>query len=67
MGLASRLREAMATDPSQGFERTIEPGTRPIPLDFRVEDPETAMQIALDPLNRMGSTNLYSDSSQLND
>jgi hypothetical protein len=25
------------------------------------------MQIALDPLNRMGSTDLYSDSSQLDD
>jgi hypothetical protein len=43
MGLARRLREAMATDPSQGFEHTIEPGTRPIPLDFRVENPETAI------------------------
>jgi ribonuclease HI len=56
----------MATNPSQGFKRTIEPGTRPIPLDFRVEDPETAMQTALDPLNGIGSTDLYSDGSRLN-
>jgi hypothetical protein len=55
----------MATNPSQGFERTIEPGTRPILLDFRVENPEIAMQIALDPLNRMKSTDLYSDGSRL--
>jgi hypothetical protein len=67
MGLARRLHKAMATDPSQGFERTIEPNTRPIPLDFRVEDPETAIQIALDPLNRIESTDLYSDSSRLDD
>jgi hypothetical protein len=57
----------MATDPSQGFEHTIEPGTRPIPLDFRVEDPETAIQMALDPLNGIGSTDLYSDGSRLDD
>jgi ribonuclease HI len=67
MGLARRLYEAMATDPSQGFKRTIEPSTRPIPLDFKVEDPETAMQMALDPLNGMGSTDLYSDGSWLDD
>jgi ribonuclease HI len=67
IGLARKLHEAMATDPSQGFERTIEPDTRPIPLDFRVEDPETAMQMALDPLNRIGSTDLYSDGSRLDD
>jgi hypothetical protein len=57
----------MATNPSQGFERTIEPGTRPIPLDFRIEDPKTAIQMALDPLNRIRSTDLYLDSSQLDD
>jgi hypothetical protein len=57
----------MATDPSQGFKHTIEPGTRPIPLDFRVEDPETAMQMALDPLNGIRSTDLYLDGSWLND
>jgi hypothetical protein len=67
MGLVCKLHEAMATDPSQGFERTIEPGTRPIPLDFRVEDSEIAMQMALDPLNGMGSTDLYSDGSWLDD
>jgi hypothetical protein len=67
MGLACRLHEAMATDPSQGFECTIEPGTRPILLDFKVEDPEIAMQMALDLLNGMGSIDLYSDGFWLDD
>lgn len=67
MGLARRIREAIAIDPSRGFERTIEPSNRLIPLDFRVEDPEIAMQIATDPLSGIGNTDLYSDGSRLND
>jgi hypothetical protein len=43
MGLVYRLCKAIATDLFQGFERIIEPDTRPILLDFRVEDPETAI------------------------
>jgi hypothetical protein len=43
IGLARKLYKAMATNLSQGFKHTIEPSTRPILLDFRVEDPETAM------------------------
>jgi hypothetical protein len=33
----------MTTNLSQGFKYTIEPGTRSILLDFRIENPETAM------------------------
>ncbi|QKX53974.1 uncharacterized protein TRUGW13939_01054 [Talaromyces rugulosus] len=67
MGLARRLREALTADPSQGFERTIEPGNRSIPLDFRIDSPETAMQLASDPLSGIGNTDLYSDGSRLDD
>ncbi|QKX53966.1 uncharacterized protein TRUGW13939_01046 [Talaromyces rugulosus] len=67
MGLARRLREALTADPSQGFERIIEPGNRSIPLDFRIDSPETAMQLASDPLSGIGNTDLYSDGSRLDD
>jgi hypothetical protein len=43
IGLARKLHKAIATDPSQGFKHIIEPSTRPILLDFRIENPEIAM------------------------
>ena len=67
LGLARRVRESMATDPSRGFERTLEYTNKPIPLDFKVADPETAMQQATDPLEALGGTSLYSDGSRLDD
>jgi ribonuclease HI len=67
MGLARRLREAMSIDPSSGFERTVCNDNRQIPLDFRVQAPETAIQAAIDPLSGIGCTDLYSDGSRLDD
>jgi hypothetical protein len=43
IGLTYKICEAIATNPSQGFEYTIELNTRPILLDFRIKDSETAI------------------------
>jgi ribonuclease HI len=67
MGLARRLREAIKTDPSGGFERTLGYDNRPIPLDFRVEDPETATREASRPPTGSEGTDLFSDDSRLDD
>ena len=67
MNLARRLREAIAIDPSKGFERTIGYSERSIPLYFTVDSPEIAIEKVANPLNLIVGTDLYSDGSRLDD
>ena len=66
MGLARSLQEIIKTNPSRGFEHTLGYNNRPIPLNIRVEDPEAASRIAISLQQPTGDTNLYTNSSRLN-
>jgi len=66
-GLARRLQETITVDPSRGFERTMSCGNKPIPMAFRVDSLEAAIEAARDPLSGIGTWDLYSDGSRLDD